>query len=446
MKLQVTPVIAALCGSLVFGTAAFAQSEEVYGPPVPSELVIPEVTEAFLLPVGIPTGLAQAVEVAAAQHPLIMRSVADRRSSFADLRGAKWQMYPSLSVEGLALAGGNTFGTQNSLAANLIVEQPLYTFGRIRATIDGAEAALDSSTYAVVDSQQEIAMRTVTAYFDLALATRREMVLKDALVQHQELLRTMDRRVKQEVSPRADLELAQSRAAQIEQDLASVSGLRSTSYSRLQELVGYAPVEFGSVPEFSANLITPTEDELIAMTLECSPRLKALQALRAEVDAERRAARSRLFPQFLAQASTNEITGTRAGVAVRVQTGNGLSQLSAVQSVEAQIVSAEFELATNERDIREQVRSDYLLYEAGLGRALASERATRSSELVTESYKRQFITGRRTWLDVMNAVRESMTANLTEADAELGTLAAYSRLMLRSCMWRPAPIAMEGNE
>jgi adhesin transport system outer membrane protein len=147
----------------------------------------------------------------------------------------------------------------------------------------------------------------------------------------------------------------------------------------------------------------------------------------------------------LAQASTNEITGTRAGVAVRVQTGNGLSQFSAVQSVEAQIVSAEFELATNEREIRELMRTDYLTYISGLNRALASERVSRSSELVTESYKRQFITGRRGWLDVMNAVRESMTAKLTEADAEIGTLAAYSRLMLRSCIWRPTPIAMEDN-
>ena len=445
MKLRFAPAVAGLCGSLIFAGAAYAQAEPVYGPPIPAELVPVEVPEPEALPVGIPLALGQVVEIAARQHPLIMRAIADRRSSLADLRGAKWQVYPSLSVEGLALGGGSNVGTQNGVAANLILEQPLYTFGRIGGTIDRAEAALESSTYSVVDSQQEIALRTVSAYYDLSLATRRELILKDALAQHQELLRTMERRVEQEVSPGSDLDLAQSRTAQIEQDLASVAGLRSTSFSRLQELIGYAEIELGSVPEFNPNLPTPTEDELVAMTLECSPRLKALQALRAEVDAERRVAKARLFPQLLAQASTNEITGTRAGVAVRVQTGNGLSQFSAVQSVEAQIVSAEFELATNEREIRELMRTDYLTYISGLNRALASERVSRSSELVTESYKRQFITGRRGWLDVMNAVRESMTAKLTEADAEIGTLAAYSRLMLRSCIWRPTPIAMEDN-
>lgn len=445
MKAPLRVGFLSLLGFLSCAGVAIAQDQEVYGPPTPAELAKVEVPEVGVLPPGIPFALGQAVEIAAANHPLIMRAVADRKSSLADLRGAKWQVFPSLSVEGLALGGGNNIGVQDGLAANLVVEQPLYTFGRIDGTIDGAEAALESSTYAVVDTQQEIALRTVSAYFDLALATRREVVLKESLAQHEELLRSIERRVEQEISPGADLELAQSRAAQIEQDLAAVSGLRATSFSRLQELIGYAQLDIGSVPTFAPNLALPTEEEIVAMTLECSPRLKALQALRAEVDAERRVAKSRLFPQILAQGSTNEITGTRAGLAVRLQTGNGLSQLSAVQSVEAQIVSAEFELATNEREIREQVRIDYLTFMSGRDRALASSKATRSSDSVTESYKRQFITGRRTWLDVMNAVRESMAAKLTEADAELGTLAAYSRLMLRSCQWTPAPISMEGK-
>ena len=92
------------------------------------------------------------------------------------------------------------------------------------------------------------------------------------------------------------------------------------------------------------------------------------------------------------------------------------------------------------------MRVDYLAFEAGRDRALASLRATASSELVTDSYKRQFIAGRRTWLDVMNAVRESMSAALTGADAELGALAAYSRLAIRSCLWKAAPLGIEDEQ
>jgi adhesin transport system outer membrane protein len=429
---------------LAFASSAFGQSEPIYGPPsvrVDPATAVPEIIEPA--PPGIPIPLAQAIDIASRDHPLVLRALADRRSSSSNLRGARWQRFPSLSVEGLAVTQGSQTGAQDGIAANVILEQPLYTFGRVDGTIDAARAALESSTYAIADAQIEITLRTISAYFDLSLATEREKVLQDSLVQHGELLETIHRRVLQEISPTADFDLASSRVAQIEQELAAVAGLRATSFSQLMELIGYAELELGAVPEFNNSLILPDEAEIIAAALECSPRLKSLRALRSEVDAERRIARARLFPQLSAQASANEITGTRFGVSVRLQTGNGLSQFAAVDAAAAQVVSAEYQIALTEREIRERVRADYLTYVAGKNRSIASQRATKSSELVTESYKRQFITGRRTWLDVMNAVRESQAARLTEADAQLGAMAAYSRIIIQSCRWGPVPIGSE---
>lgn len=431
--------------ALSLATRAVGQDVPVYGPPIPAELrgELATVAGADLPPPGVPLALVRAVEIASSDHPVVSRALANRRASRSELRGAEWLRFPSLSVEALAVSQGSQTGDQNGIAANVVVEQPLYTFGRIDGTIDGARASLMANTYAIADAQTEIALRTVTAYFDLSLATRREEILQDALRQHERLLQTITRRVEQEVSPRADLELAGSRAAQIEQDLAAVAGLRATSYSQLQELVGYQEIDLGTVPTLDASLTLPLEEELIGAALGCSPRLKALRSLLGEVDAQRRVARSRLFPQLVAQASHNEITGTRFGVTLRVQTGNGLSQFAAVNTAEARVLSAEYEIDVAEREIRETIRADYLTYRSGLNRVTASVRATLSSELVTESYQRQFITGRRTWLDVMNAVRESMSARLTEGEAQLGAMAAYSRLMVRSCLWKPTPVNLE---
>jgi adhesin transport system outer membrane protein len=392
------------------------------------------------VPKGIPNALVDAVALASREHPLVQQALANRRARAAQLRGARWLQFPSLSVEGLAVTQGNQIGAQDGLAANIIVEQPLYSFGRIGGTIEAADAALVTSTNGVMDAQVEILLRTVAAYYDLALATEREAVLKDSLRQHNDLLETIQNRVTQEVSPQADLDLASSRVAQLEQDLAAVAGARSTAYSRLQELVGYADIDFGSLPRLDPAIELPSEGSLVTAALECSPLLKALRSTQREREAQRRVARSRLFPQIVAQGSQNEILGARFGVALRLQTGNGLSQLSAVDSAKADILSAEFETATAEREIREQIRVDYLTFVAGRNRVAASERASRTSDLVTESYKRQFIAGRRTWLDVMNAVREAQAASLTESEAELTALAAYTRLMARSCHWQTPPL------
>jgi len=396
--------------------------------------------EAVFVPKGIPNALVDAAAVASREHPLVQQALANRKARVAQLRGAKWQLYPSLSVEGLAVSQGNQIGAQNGLAANIIVEQPLYSFGRIDGVIDAADAALVTSTNGVIDAQVEILLRTVQAYYDLALATEREAILKESLRQHNDLLETIGRRVEQEVSPQADLELASSRVAQIEQDLAAVAGARSTAYSRLQELVGYATIDFGTIPRLDPEIELPPEDTLVTSALECSPLLKALRSTQRERVSQQRVARSRLFPQIVAQASQSEVLGARFGVALRLQTGNGLSQFSAVDSAKADVLAAEYETATAEREIRELIKVDYLTFVAGRNRVVASERASRTSDLVTESYKRQFIAGRRTWLDVMNAVREAQAASLTESEAELSALAAYTRLMARSCNWQTPPL------
>lgn len=429
---------AACFGALMCPTSSWADEDQpVYGPV--DENAPPSAGEVFV-PKGIPNALVDAVALASREHPLVQQALANRRSRVAQLKGARWLQFPSLSVEGLAVTQGNQIGAQDGLAANIIVEQPLYSFGRIGGTIEAADAALVTSTNGVVDAQVEILLRTVAAYYDLALATEREAILKDSLGQHNELLETISRRVTQEVSPQADLDLASSRVAQIEQDLAAVAGARSTAFSRLQELVGYASINFGSIPRLDPEIELPTEEALVASALECSPLLKALRSTVREREAQRRVARSRLFPQIVAQGSQNEILGARIGLALRLQTGNGLSQLSAVDSAKADILSAEYETATAEREIREQIKVDYLTFVAGRNRVTASAKASSTSDLVTESYKRQFIAGRRTWLDVMNAVRESMAASLTESEAELSALAAYSRLMARSCNWQTPPL------
>ena len=70
-------------------------------------------------------------------------------------------------------------------------------------------------------------------------------------------------------------------------------------------------------------------------------------------------------------------------------------------------------------------------------RAAISTDASDTASRVSASYMRQFIAGRRSWLDVMNALREAVTAQLSQVDSELSVMSAASRLMLRSGRWRP---------
>ena len=56
--------------------------------------------------------------------------------------------------------------------------------------------------------------------------------------------------------------------------------------------------------------------------------------------------------------------------------------------------------------------------------------ASRSSKEVYESYTRQYTAGRKTWLDVLNTVRESTQSDVAATDASAQGAGALLRLQL----------------
>jgi adhesin transport system outer membrane protein len=62
--------------------------------------------------------------------------------------------------------------------------------------------------------------------------------------------------------------------------------------------------------------------------------------------------------------------------------------------------------------------------------------AAASAERVRQSYLRQFISGRRSWLDVMNSFQETTSADISVVDTETTALSAMDRLLLLTGRWR----------
>lgn len=438
--------------SLLIGVAAWlvGAAPPTLGPPLPPRPVAygpadrPSAPEAAIAPVtappGVPPALLNAAATATQNYPAIRSAEAELRAAGADLRGARWLRGPSLSLEALALTGGRTDIAGEGLTVDVVAEQPIYDFGRIEGRIDRAEAALLVSAAAVDETAQDLAQEVSDTFFDLALAMRRQAVLEEGLEQHRALLQTIENRVRQEVSPLADLNLAMSRIAQLEQDLEQAKAQRSGSFSRLVQLVGEASAGFGDVLEYDKVTMHPTDRGAMDRALNCSSRIARLRGQARIAEADAKVAQAAILPELVGQVSHNEVTGTRAGVVLRLQTGAGLSKLAEADAARTRIEAAMFDVAAAERQLRETLELDFVNNRASRARAEASAQAATTSELVTESYKRQFITGRRTWLDVMNASREATNSKLTLADAEIAAMASNARIWLRTCGWQPRPL------
>lgn len=376
--------------------------------------------------------LSAAIELAARTYPSVAAARASERAARAGLQGAKWQRFPGVSVELL----GTTTGSGGSDYA-LTVEQPLWTGGRITGSIKLGKAQVSVTQAAVAEAQLDIAMRVTQAYFEFQRLIQRETILDESLREHQKLVESMVRRVANELSPNSDLELARSRTAQVAQELAITSGQRRMALTRLRELTGEPLFTITSIMRYDPAVHHPDEAGLLDQVLAFDPKRRKLHAEILVADADIQIRKSSLFPQLNAQYQKPTYGSDRVGIVLRAQTDGGLSRFSAVSAARERRTGAEIAILSNERELREIVEADLLENGVAKERAASSSLSATSATAVTESFMRQFVAGRRTWFDVMNAVRESMTARLGEVDARVSAMASAARLLMRSGRWTP---------
>jgi adhesin transport system outer membrane protein len=388
-------------------------------------------------PPEAPTALVEAIAIVTKRDPAAQAAWLGARAALSDVRGAKWLRYPSLTTD-----LGITTGT-NAIAPSVVLEVPLWSGGQISSTIRRAKTIEAASIARWHEAVLSLALETSQHYWNIVLYTRLEQLTRDSLDEHQKLVESMQRRVNQEVSPAADLELAKSRTAQIEQELATVQAQRLSAMRNLAELVRDTDYGLGSEPPFDPANLTHDWENVATEVVQYSPTRARLvlesDAARAEINI----AKSGILPRVVAQHSYSEITGSRFGVGLRLQTSSGLSQLSAVSSASTRYTQSLDQVRLAERQVRQEIATEVQNFESSIRRATASQSAALSAARVSQSYMRQFIAGRRSWLDVMNSLRESLGAQTGQAQAEVTAMAISVRLQLLSGRWQPTRTSLK---
>ena len=171
-----------------------------------------------------------------------------------------------------------------------------------------------------------------------------------------------------------------------------------------------------------------------------SPSLKRADAnvkvARAGVKERRSATRPEVYLQFQREFDDHR-PDSRVQVGIRSQFGAGLSSFSGIAQAREAVSSALALRRSEELAIREQVRSDLATLDSYALRRPALEEALRTSEQVCASYERQFLTGSKSWLDVMNSARDLQSAQLQVAEVIAGELSVEWRLYVLS---NPLPV------
>ncbi len=115
---------------------------------------------------------------------------------------------------------------------------------------------------------------------------------------------------------------------------------------------------------------------------------------------------------------------------LEAQFGAGLSSAAGVDGAIARLDAAKQALASTERDLRQQVAIEWDDMVASRQRLANASKASSSSKEVYASYTRQYTAGRKSWLDLLNSVREESQSELMVADAAAQMSAASLRLIV----------------
>jgi adhesin transport system outer membrane protein len=246
------------------------------------------------------------------------------------------------------------------------------------------------------------------------------------------LLGLIGRRVENQVSAPVDRDFARSRLLQSKNDVSAVIQARNAALAQLSQLVGEDVSIANVLPD--VDLGEAVSELFVQRAIDHSPTLQRLSSEEGAAAAEIISTRASLLPRFAVRVerTTGPLADTRALLVVSVQPGAGLSGNSAVHAARARRDAAHLAREAMLRDLKTQVSIDWGDWQSGKQRLETAQQMRAMSAEVFESYTRQYTTGRKTWIDVLNAVREVTQADFQMVDAQAQVVAAALRLRLRS--------------
>ena len=371
--------------------------------------------------------LVDLIETTLTTHPALTARALQAQAADAGVDAAGWQFYPtpSVDVEQVDTARDNPGFQGDSRVATLRLQQPLWTAGRLTAGQDKALAERDESRALQDETRDIYALRIIQAYSDWYAAHERLQAHLRSQSKHEQFLTQVQRRVAEGVAPRNDLVLVKVRLDLVTAEVSAARQQIDTALTRLTAVTDRSM----SAATLSARPAHPCDTGLPLATLQeharqGNPGLRRLDAIVAMEQADIDTRKSVLMPEVYLRAERqfgdysleNADPQNRLYVGVSSRLGAGLSATSNVRAAMARRDAARMDRDVEARDLGERLAVDHVAFAGSDARLQALSASLRNAEDISTAYQRQFLAGRKTWLDVMNAAREQAQTELLIAD------------------------------
>lgn len=379
-----------------------------------------------------------------AGNPLLQSQAQLVQATQADIKGANWQFFPtpSVSVEQVnASQQDSSYNSKDGRVLTFRLQQPLWTAGRLSAGVTRAEAAAAAAQAQMEETRQQLALRTVQVWGEWKAGQQKSLALQDSVRTHQRLSALIRRRVEGGVSAVADDVLAQGRLEQTQGDAAAAQAQLASALARLEQLTGKRMAN----EQMEAYVVRPVEPigelpELIERAWRNSPTVLKLQAQIKQQQMDVQIRKAQLLPEVYARAEHQQGSFAASGpnsanrffIGLSASPGAGLSAQSGVDAAMARLQALQAEEESTRRNLIEQISLEHVSVRTQAQRRASLLAGLASTQAMVESWDRQFLAGRKTWVEVMNAARELAQAQTALAEVEAAYVVSSWRLTVLS--------------
>ena len=368
--------------------------------------------------------LEQAMALATASHPLVEQKRRNLDASAQDMKSAQWKWFPTLTLETSQTMGGQPqiLGNSDPYAGNIKVEQPLWTGGRITSEVDMAQARKQITQLQLHETQQDLMLRVLQAFFDYQKLTTRLTIAQDNIHEHQRLFELISRRQKQQVTSEADVALAFARLQQVMAERNSMRAQHQASRLSLEQLTGRALTENMSLPEAAERTLVWQDAWSAQQAAQAaSPMLRRLRAETQLSEADVNLRKAQVLPQVNLRherfmGATISVPFDRTMFVLQYQPGSGVSAWPSMDAAVKRIEASQSAYESGVREVTEKVSSQWVEVKSFKEMLDVTNQYVAASQEVMASYLRQYTAGRKTWLEVLNAQREWVQARYAQVD------------------------------
>ena len=388
---------------------------------------------------NLPPFTVEALYAAANQtHPLLQAARLEAQAGTIDVAAIERQRWPTLS----AVVESNTGNASSLPSHSLRVQQIVWDAGLVSSRVTEAENQVTISKLRVQLQQRQIYLQISNAWQSMWAAHARVQVAQKTMDRLNGFRVQMQRRVDAEASSRIDLVFANSRQLQTQVELDAAQRNLKVALLKLEQLSGevnlrqrlQALAPFPALP-----MAAPFLQQLQQIDwVDLAVRAPAVQIARSDVVSAYNRLRTKeaeKWPQLYVRLdvpignnyfNANNSTVVFAGLSYTP--GAGFANVVEAQALSTRVAKSEQGVEVAMKDIQETMQNDREEFLNAYAQISALEKSVAGSDMVLASFERQFQANRKTWLDLLNQVRELAQNEYALVDAQASLVGSRLRL------------------